>query len=102
MGRGVFALFFHIVLLRLTVIAVVLIVMWVQVPLALSRMRSAAALGQPARFQCELWLLSGEDSTFALSQSNLSLLIGLCSIPLQFSAPDNLSLIHISEPTRPY
>lgn len=66
-----------------------LIAMWVQVPLALSRLRSSTTLGQPACLQCELWLLAGDDSTHALSQANLSLLIGLCSISLQFCAPEN-------------
>lgn len=54
-----------------------------QVPLALSRLRSAATLGQQLCLQCELWLLRGQDSMHALSQASLSLLIGLCSIPLQ-------------------
>jgi hypothetical protein len=61
----------------------------VQVPLALPRLRSAIAIGQPAFLQCELWLLAGKDSLHALSQANLSVLIGLCSIPLQFCAPQD-------------
>jgi hypothetical protein len=68
----------------------------VQVPLSLSRLRSATTLGQPACLQCELWLLAGADAVYALSQAKLSLLIGICSIPLQFS-PANEGVVVLSQ-----